>query len=312
MQNGVEKMISIDGVTKSYSAKSPHAVDDFSLQINDGEILGLVGLNGAGKTTTIRMVSGITLPTSGKIMVDGHDVVRDKVRASQGVGWIPEFPNFEPNAKPVPLMKYFAGFYGLKGEKEEEEIRKRLASVGLSEHLDKKLRTYSQGMKKRFSMAESLIGDPQNVLFDETLNGLDPEGVQFVRNMIIDLKKQGRAVLLSSHILSEVENIADRVAVIHHGKLIKLLSKDELKTLGSETIHVVVDNPDGKLQPLLEEYGDVRVTGNTVILSELKITRSEYADISERLMSTGYRLREFHPTGESLEDYFFSLIGESQ
>lgn len=304
-------MISLEGVSKSYTTKAPLAVNDLSLEVHDGEILGLVGLNGAGKTTTIRMISGVTLPTVGKILVDGHDVVSDKVSASARVGWIPEFPNFEPNARPVPLMKYFAGFYDLKGEEVEEEIKKRLASVGLGGHLNKKLRDYSQGMKKRFSMAESLIGDPQNIMFDETLNGLDPEGVQFVRNMIVSLKNQGKAVLLSSHILSEVENIADRVAVIHNGKLIKLLAKEELRTLGVDTIHVIVDNPDEKLQSSLGQFGDVRITGNTAILSKMKISKNQYSEVSDNLMKAGYKLREFHATGQSLEDYFFSLIGEN-
>ena len=305
-------MISIENVSKSYSSKNPLAVHSLTLDVKDGEILGLVGLNGAGKTTTIRMVSGVTLPTGGKISVDGNDVVSEKVKASSKVGWIPEFPNFEPNAKPIPLMRYFAGFYGLKGNEEQEEIKKRLSSVGLSEHFNKKLRTYSQGMKKRFSMAESLIGDPQNILFDETLNGLDPEGVQFVRNMVVDLKKKGKAVLLSSHILSEVENIADRVAVIHYGKLIKLLTKHELTALGVETIHINVDNPDSKMQAALETFGSVRMTGNTAILSNIKIGKNEYADITDKLIKDGYRVSDFHSAGQSLEDYFFSLIGESK
>ena len=305
-------MISIENVSKSYSSKNPLAVDSLTLDVKDGEILGLVGLNGAGKTTTIRMVSGVTLPTGGKISVDGNDVVSEKVKASSKVGWIPEFPNFEPNAKPIPLMRYFAGFYGLKGNEEQEEIKKRLSSVGLSEHFNKKLRTYSQGMKKRFSMAESLIGDPQNILFDETLNGLDPEGVQFVRNMVVDLKKKGKAVLLSSHILSEVENIADRVAVIHYGKLIKLLTKHELTALGVETIHINVDNPDSKMQAALETFGSVRMTGNTAILSNIKIGKIEFADITDKLIKDGYRVSDFHSAGQSLEDYFFSLIGESK
>lgn len=305
-------MISVEGISKSYSPKQPLAVDSLDLEVNDGEILGLVGLNGAGKTTTIRMMSGVTLPSSGKINVDGYDIVRDKVKASGKVGWIPEFPNFEPNAKPVPLMSYFAGFYGLRGKEEDSEIRKRLGAVGLSQDLNKKLRTYSQGMKKRYSMAESLIGDPQNVMFDETLNGLDPEGVQFVRNMIMGLKKDGKAVLLSSHILSEVQNIADRVAVIHHGKLIKLLQKDQLKSLGVNTIHVGVDKVDDKFSSLLSEYGGVRMSGNTAIISHLKVTEKEYSEIPEKIIKSGYKLREFHSTGESLEDYFFSLIGETQ
>ncbi len=214
-------MIKIEGVTKVYrKGVSPPAVDGLTLDMNDGEVLGLVGLNGAGKTTTIRMSSGITLPpTSGKILVDGFDIVREKVRASRNVGWIPEFPNFEPNAKPLTLLKYFAGgFYGLGGREAEDKALELLRMVGLEKAMDKKLRSYSQGMKKRFSIAETLIGDPKNVLFDETLNGLDPQGVIFVRKMIGRLRSEGKAILLSSHILTEIEDSADRVAIINRGK----------------------------------------------------------------------------------------------
>ncbi len=304
-------MITISNVNKSYSPKVPLAVDSISLEVNDGEILGLVGLNGAGKTTTIRMISGITLPTSGTIKVDGYDVVHQKLKASACVGWIPEFPNFEPNAKPLPLMRYFAGFYDLKGEAGDKAIMERLASVGLADYLSKKLRTYSQGMKKRFSIAESLLGNPQNVLFDETLNGLDPEGVLFVRKLILNLKSEGKAILLSSHILSEVENIADRVAIIHHGKLIKLLTRSEMKALGNDTMHITVDNPDEKLPQLLESYGTVHISGPNVLINKLKVNKAEYADVSRNIMNSGYRMSEFRVAGESLEDYFFTLVGET-
>ena len=303
-------MISIEHVSKSYSSKSPLAVDDVSLEIKDGEILGLVGLNGAGKTTTIRMASGIILPTSGKIVVDGFDIVQEKMKASSRVGWIPEFPNFEPNAKPIPLMKYFAGFYDLGDADVENLIKERLDRVGLSSYLNRKLRTYSQGMKKRFSIAESLIGDPQNIFFDETLNGLDPEGVVFVRKLINSLKSEGKAILLSSHILTEVQNIADKVAIISHGTLIKTLSRDEMKSLGKEAIHITIDNPDEKLPELLEPFGKVIVSTGEITITDLSVARPDYPEIPASLIGKGYRVRNFTSTGVSLEEYFFSLVGD--
>ena len=303
-------MISIENVSKSYSPKSPLAVDEVTLEIKDGEILGLVGLNGAGKTTTIRMASGIILPTTGSIKCDGFDIVEYKLKASSRVGWIPEFPNFEPNAKPLPLMKYFAGFYDLGRKDVDTLINERLDSVGLAPYLNRKLRTYSQGMKKRFSIAESLIGDPQNVMFDETLNGLDPEGVVFVRKLIMSLKSEGKAILLSSHILTEVQNIADRVAIISHGKLIKTLTKDDMKSLGKEAIHITVDNPDGNLSGLLDQYGTVSVSAGEITITDLSVQKSDYPEIPALLISKGYRVRNFSSTGVSLEEYFFTLVGD--
>ncbi len=302
-------MIYIEHVSKSYSPDSPPAVDDLSLEIRDGEILGLVGLNGAGKSTTIRMSSGIILPSKGQITVDGYDIVRDKVKASSLIGWIPEAPNFEPNAKPMPLMRYFAGFYDLGDRKTDDHIMDLLDQVGLKPYLSRKLNTYSHGMKKRFSIAESLIGDPQNIFFDETLNGLDPEGVIFVRKLIKSLKSRGKAILLSSHILMEVQNIADRVAIISHGKLVKTLTKDEMKSLGREAIHITLDNPDDKLVGMLAEYGQVTTSGGEFTITDLSVSRNDYPDIASMLVQNGYRVRNFSSTGVSLEEYFITLVG---
>lgn len=302
-------MIDIESITKIYTPKNPPAVDNLELSMKDGEILGLVGLNGAGKTTTIRMTSGIILPTSGRIMVDGYDIVQDKMKAAANVGWIPELPNFEPNATPLQLMNYFAGFYNLKGKEAEERILSLLEQVGLKEHLHKKLRSYSQGMKKRFSIAESIIGDPQNVMFDETLNGLDPEGVLFVRNLMMNLKKRGKAILLSSHILSEIQDVADRVAIIDHGKLIKTIKRSEMKTLGKTVVHVTVENFNPECRKILAKYGDVETKGNESMIRDLKIPETEIPSIPDDLVKSGYRIIRFDPVGESLEEYFFGLIG---
>ena len=303
-------MIEINGVSKSYLPKQPLAVDDVTLDMKDGEILGLVGLNGAGKTTTIRMACGIILPTRGSIKIDGFNIVSQKLEASRRIGWVPEFPNFEPNARPLTLMKYFAGFYGITGTDAETLIRSSLDKVGLTPYLGRKLSGYSQGMKKRFSIAESLIGDPQNILFDETFNGLDPEGVVFVRSMIKDLKGKGKAILLSSHILTEVQNIADRVAIISHGKLVRTLTNHEIRNLGKETIYISIDNPDSNLQGLLGKYGDVTVTGKDIVLKDLSVAREQYPEISSELVKNGYLLRSIQTAGESLEEYFFSIVGD--
>jgi ABC-2 type transport system ATP-binding protein len=304
-------MITIENLTKIYSPKEGTAVDSFSLEIKNGEILGFVGLNGAGKSTTIRISAGVTLPTSGDVYVNGKSITKEKIDASRNVGWVPELPNYEMNAKPIPLMKYFAGYYGLSNDQEEKNIKELLTEVGLWEYRDKKLRTYSQGMKKRFSLAESLVGDPDNLMFDETLNGLDPEGVQFVRQLIVDQKKRGKAILLSSHILSEIEAVSDRIAIIHRGKLVKILDRGELNALGREKIVMEIDNFDEKALGLLSKYGDVRETGNGILVTSLKIEKKNYPEIVSALVPLGYKVRKFEPSGESLEEFFFNTIGEN-
>ncbi len=305
-------MITFESISKVYTKNAPPAVNKIDLEMKDGEILGLVGLNGAGKTTTIRMSSGIILPTSGRILVDGHDIVTEKVKAAKNVGWIPELPNFEPNATPLQLMNYFAGFYNLKGKEASERILTLLEQVGLKDHLKKKLKNYSQGMKKRFSIAESIIGDPQNVLFDETLNGLDPEGVLFVRNMMLSMKKSGKSILLSSHILNEIEDVADRVVIIDHGNLIKIINRTELKNLGKTVLFLNVANADDAFKKLLSAYGDVEINDGDLIVRDLTVPDNELFKISSKIVSEGYKLLKFNPVGESLEEYFFGLIGDKK
>ncbi len=229
-------MIEIKDLTKIFTRNGRPAVNSVSLTINNGEIMGFAGLNGAGKSTTIRASTGIIYPTSGTVLIDGHDIVHEKVKASANVGWVPELPNFEPNARPLTLMRYYGGFYGMKADEATSKGRELLEQVSLDESINEKLRNYSQGMKKRFSLASAMLNDPQNYFFDETLNGLDPEGIRFMRKLMVDLKAKGKAVLLSSHILNELENVADRIAIIHKGKIIELMDRkkidDVIKTDG--------------------------------------------------------------------------------
>ncbi len=234
-------MIEIKKLTKIYSRNARPAVSAVDMQIKDGEIMGFAGLNGAGKSTTIRISTGIIYPTSGTVLIDGHDIVREKTEASAKVGWVPELPNFEPNAKPLTLMRYYGGFYGMKAEESIRKGRELLEQVSLGESMNEKLRNYSQGMKKRFSLAAAMLNDPQNYFFDETLNGLDPEGIRFMRKLMVDLKAKGKAVLLSSHILNELENVADRIAIIHKGKIVDLIERPKIEE---------INKSDGKL----EEY----------------------------------------------------------
>lgn len=302
-------MIEIRDLTKVYGRNPAPAVNKLSLEIGDGEIVGFAGLNGAGKSTTIRMVSGIIFPSEGHVLVNGNDIVKKKIEASKHIGWVPELPNFEPNAKPVPLLKYYAGFYGLHGPELETQIEGLLKRFNIWEARNRKLKDYSQGMKKRFSIAAAMIGDPQNFLFDETLNGLDPEGVRNMRDFMLQLKKDGKSVFLSSHILSELENIADRIAIIKKGSLIKVIDRSELSNLGSIVVRVRIENMDKGAMDIMEKYGTVDVTGNSAVIRNLSISSSEARRINTELAKNDYDLSQFEVSGEGLEDYFLGLVG---
>lgn len=303
-------MIEIRGLSKIYGRNQIPAINNIDLDINDGEILGFAGLNGAGKTTTIRIACGIIFPTGGKVNVDGLDIVKNKVSASKNIGWVPELPNFEPNAKPVLLLKYYAGFYGIKGGEAEDLIEKLMKQFNIWEARNKKLKNYSQGMKKRFSIAAAMLGDPKNYLFDETLNGLDPEGVKSMRKFMLQLKKDGKSVFLSSHILTELENVADRIAIIKRGELIKILDRDELPNLGKTVVKLKIENIDGGALRILEKYGTPEVIGKDVILKDLSFNSSDAHTINNELIRANYEVLKFDVSGEGLEEYFLDLVGQ--
>jgi ABC-2 type transport system ATP-binding protein len=203
-------------------------------------------------------------------------------------------------------MRYFAGFYGVPPPEIEPRSMGLLKSVGLEGSESMKIRTYSQGMKKRFSLAASMLGSPKNYLFDEVLNGLDPEGIRYFRRLMFDLRSQGCAVLLSSHILFEVESLADRVVVIHRGKVIKTIARGDLAAAGATVIRIVIKNLDDQALSYLRTLGDVRTEGSAVLLA----SDAEPSQVNAELLKRGYQVSEFAQQKEGLEDYFLNLIGE--
>ncbi|MCL4325964.1 MAG: ABC transporter ATP-binding protein [Candidatus Thermoplasmatota archaeon] len=299
-------MIKIKNLTKYFKKNGKAAVSSLDLTINDGEITGFAGLNGAGKTTTIRMIAGVTLPSSGTVTVDGADIVHDKVKASKSIGWVPELPNFEPQAKSISLMIYYAGFYGIDYKTAKNRAIEILKEVNIYDARKMKLINYSQGMKKRFSLASCMIIEPQNFLFDEILNGLDPEGIQFMRNYMKELKKKNKAVFLSTHILSELQNLADKVAIINNGKLVTIIKPDELENVTKSTITIKIKNIDDKIMNILQPYGKAKVEGGEIVLTDIQ---KDFSDLNTLLVKNNYIVTGFSVEGESLEDYFFKLIG---
>ena len=297
-------MITITNLTKSF--KNFKAVNNLNMEINNGEILGLAGLNGAGKSTTIRATTGIIFPTSGNIMVDNLDIVKDKANASKHIGWVPELPNFEPDAKPIPLLKYYAGLYGIRPDDAEKEIIELMKRFDIYPYKNRKLRYYSQGMKKRFSLIAAMVGNPDNFLFDETLNGLDPQGVREVRDLIIELRKQGKSILLSSHILSELQNVADRIAIMKNGAIIKIITREELGSLGATGIKVHVKNPNGKITDILSNFGEAGSDGYYYIIKNK--AGADPSELNEELVMANYKVDYIGRDNETLEEYFLNMV----
>jgi ABC-2 type transport system ATP-binding protein len=205
-------------------------------------------------------------------------------------------------------MRYLAGFYGIDRTEARRKSKDLLGSVGLSGFENRKIRTYSQGMKKRFSLAVSLLSDPQNFLFDEVLNGLDPEGIHFFRELMRGQKRVNKAILLSSHILTEIENVADRIVFIHRGWVIKIVTRDELAAYEGEKgiLRIILQTAsDDAISYLKTLRGTVQAQGNEILLSDF---RGDSSQVNTELVKRGIPVREIKFEKTGLEQYFFDLI----
>lgn len=300
-------MIEISNVSKSFGRIK--ALENVSFKVNNGELVGYVGLNGAGKTTTIRIIIGVLLPDSGDVYIDGYSVLKEKRKASMRIGWVPEIPIFEPDVKALDYFVYLAGYYKISPSEARRLGKELFERVGLSGTENRKLKEYSQGMKKRFALAVSLINDPPNFVFDEVLNGLDPEGIKFFRELAKNFKKQGKAVLFSSHILSEVEALADRVVFIHKGRIINILTMQEIKSMAEKKLIVKLDKPLEKIPEEINSYGVPIVEDNTLVIRKFK---GDQSTVVELLLRQGYKIMEVKLEEISLEEVFFKLIGEQK
>ena len=263
-----------------------------------------MGLNGAGKTTLMKVAAGVLRPTSGTVLVDGYDVVREKAEASRRVGWVPEAPALEEGFRAKDYLVYLAGYYGITGRRADELAERLLERVGLSGAAGRRLGEYSQGMRKRFALAAAMIADPGNYLLDEVLNGLDPQGIAFFRSFAQEARAEGKAVLFSSHILSEVQNLADRVVFLHRGRVVAVKSMAEVLAEARAAVRVVVANPDERVAEVLSKLGEVSRVGPNAF----EVRGASPEDVSAELVRRGYRVSEVSQAG-GLEEYFFRVIG---
>jgi ABC-2 type transport system ATP-binding protein len=300
-------MIQVEGITKRYGHFE--AVKDITFDVRDGEVVGFVGPNGAGKTTTIEISVGVKLPTSGDVKLDGYSITKDKVKASWTLGWVPEFPIFDPDMKALDYFLYVCGLRGLSSSEAKRLAKELFEEVGLSGQEGKKIRQYSQGMRKRLALAISMIHDPKNFFFDEVLNGLDPEGIKFFRDTALKFRKEGKAVLFSSHILSEVEALADRVVFISKGRVVKVMTMDEIRAMSRTKVFRVKFASETAASSMLESmkpFGNPRVDRNSILIEDFNgdiegVARAVKG--SPEFVEMGWVMR-------TLEDLFFEIVGE--
>ena len=291
-------------LTKSYGGKV--AVDNVSLAIEKGDIFGLIGQNGAGKTTFMRMITSLTHPDSGEIELFGAATPAKLTAARARTGSVIETPALFHNLTAVQNLEYYRLQRGIA---EKGRVQEVLEIVQLTDTGKKKFKNFSLGMKQRLGLAVAILGHPDFLILDEPINGLDPTGIVETRDLIKRLNQEGITILLSSHILTELAQVANKYAIIHHGRLIKTLTEEQLHAECRRAMALTVDDA-AKAAVVLETALGIR-DYKQVSSNELRVYAylNDPAELSFQLNRAGIRVASIHEVGDSLEDYYIKMIG---
>ena len=298
-------IIETRGVTKKYGNQT--SVSNLNIHVKKGRIYGLLGRNGAGKTTTMRMLLGLTQPTSGEVQIFGKTLVNNEKTILPRIGSLIESPGFYQNLTATENLKIFADLRGLK---KAGCIKEALNLVNLP-YGDKKLFSqYSLGMKQRLAIALAIMHNPQVLILDEPINGLDPIGIAEVRSFIRELcDSYGKTIIISSHILSEISLLADDIGIIDRGVLLEEESLKELEEKNAKYIHFITSNAKKAAQVIesLFQTKNVKITDEYNLY--LYDTVLPVAKINRTLIESGIDIKELHLCEETLEDYFKKITG---
>lgn len=306
--------LSVKGVTKVFRKGFSRlvkkgdgiiALDDVSLEIGKGEIFGLLGPNGAGKSTLIKVITGLVIPDGGNVTLDGLDFKRDKEKFMEKVGAQIETPVFFNKQSGLWNLKYLAD---LQGGLPERRIKDIVELVGLSERIKSRVGTYSMGMRQRLGIAQAIMHKPELLVLDEPINGLDPDGIAEVRELIRRLRDEyGTTVLFSSHILGEMQTLCDRVAFLSRGRLVAVKTKEEIERGLGETaiLSVVCDEPNRAAALITETFGyRTKVQGTTLYV---EVKGGNTADINKALIENGISVVSFNVNKRTLEEMYKEL-----
>jgi len=295
-------VLNTHNLTKRYKDKV--AVDNVSLTVEKGDIFGLIGQNGAGKSTFMRLVTSLSQPDSGEIKLFGKSTKEATARSRMGA--VIEAPALFNEMTAEQNLEYYRLQRGIV---EKRRIREVLKIVNLTDTGSKQFKDFSLGMKQRLGLAVAMLGHPDFMIFDEPTNGLDPTGIVEMRDLIKRLNNEGITILISSHILTELAQVANKYAIIHHGRLIKTLTQEQLAEECKRAIAITVDNAS-KAAVVIETVLGIRdykqVSGN-----ELRVYQylEDPTELNFRLNQNGVRVSRVAEVGDSLEDYYTKLIG---
>lgn len=294
-------------LTKRYGNVT--AVDNLNLQVEKGSIFGLLGPNGAGKTTTILMLLGLTEPTAGRALVAGHDATRNPIAVKSLVGYLPDNVGFYEDLSGRENLYYTASLNGLTGKEAANRISQALKRVGLEEDGHRKVGEYSRGMRQRLGIADVLVKDPELIIMDEPTLGIDPEGVRELLDLIKKLAQEdGRTILLSSHMLHQVQQICDRVGIFVKGRLIANGTIEELNQQLFDGENFVIElqayPEDEQLIELCRKLDHVKTVKREGDLLVLESDQDIRHILVKALVSRNYQLLHLHLRGRSLDDIY--------
>ncbi len=293
-------MIEARGLTKRYG--DTLAVDNLSFSIAPGKITGFLGPNGAGKTTTMRMILGLDQPTSGTVTINGRPFSK-AAQPMRQVGALLDAKAVHGGRSAYHHLLCLAQSNNLPARR----VKEALALVGLTDVAKKRTRGFSLGMGQRLGIAAALLGDPQILMFDEPVNGLDPEGILWIRNLMKALAAEGRTVFVSSHLMSEMENTADHLIVIGRGKLIADCTISEFIAANSQVnVRVRTPQPEQLARLVAAAGGTVRDNGEAIVVSGLEVSQ-----VGDLAFDNAVRLHELSPVHASLEQAFMELTASS-
>ncbi len=301
-------VLKIENLTKTYGQKN--VVDNISFSIFAGQIFGFVGPNGAGKSTTIRMITGLTPITKGSVRIAGFSVERSFKNAISRVGAVVEMPQLYSYMSGLKNLKIFAGFYGKKATQRIPNIVKL---VGLENRIKDKVSTYSLGMKQRLGIAQALLNKPQLLILDEPTNGLDPNGIVEMRNILRALaENENMAIIISSHNLLELEQICDVIGVINDGKLIEYKTMQEITQMveDRQRIQLICNYPNYAAMLLKKKYNlKSKVLGNSIITP---IKERNIATIISYLNYKKIKIYGIKKIQKSLEELYFEILNNKR
>jgi ABC-2 type transport system ATP-binding protein len=305
----------IEGLTKKYNSFT--ALNNLNLKIKSNMIVGYLGPNGAGKTTTIKILTNLIRATNGKVYIDNVDVAEDPKQALSNVGVVAETPEFYPYLTPRETLSYLGKVRGMDREYIKKRNKEVMEEVKLTEWMDQRIGKFSRGMKQRLAIAQAFLHEPQILIFDEPASGLDPRGLIEVREIIKRQKKENRTIFMSSHLLHEVQEVCDKLALLNFGKLIAYDDVDNLskltiiKKIEVKTHSALTPDQITRIKNVTNVENVQRRDANTFVI-EFEGDDAVKADLLNDMQELGLKVVSFKSEGTDLENIYMSMIKESR